>query len=103
MQLQQLTHFSLLWAIQTLRPTSPTIWYALRLSGSLKYCVRSCSQLDKLDDGWRDTITDLRLAVGLRNRIIHGYDAVDDEVVFETVQRDLAGLRSNFIEHLPTA
>ena len=62
-----------------------------------------CSQLDKLDARWRERITDLRLAVGLRNRIIHGYDAVDDEMVFETVQRDLPGLRSNFIEQLPFA
>ena len=61
------------------------------------------SQLDKLDAGWRDKITDLRLAVGLRNRIIHGYDAVDDEMVFETVQRDLPGLRSSLIKYLPAA
>ena len=62
-----------------------------------------CSQLDKLDIGWRDRVADLRLAVGLRNRIIHGYDSVDDEMVFETVQRDLPSLRSNFIQHLPIA
>ena len=47
--------------------------------------------------------SELRLAIGLRNRIIHGYGAVDDDMVFETVQRDLPGLRSNFIEYLPTA
>lgn len=62
-----------------------------------------CSQLDKLDVGWREKITDLRLAVGLRNGIIHGYDSVDDEMVFETIHRDLPGLRSNFIEYLPMA
>ena len=62
-----------------------------------------CSQLDKLDADWREKITDLRLAVGLRNRIIHGYDSVDDEMVFETVQRDVPSLRSNFIQHLPIA
>ena len=62
-----------------------------------------CSQLHKLDAGWREKIIDLRLAVGLRNRIIHGYDGVDDEMVFETVQRDLPGLRGNFIKYRPTA
>ena len=62
-----------------------------------------CSQLDKLNAGWQDKITDLRLAVGLRNRIIYGYDSVDDEMVFETIQRDLPGLRINFIGYLPTA
>ena len=62
-----------------------------------------CSQLDKLNVGWREKVADLRLAVGLRNRIIHGYDSVDDEMVFETIHRDLPGLRSNFIEYLPIA
>ena len=62
-----------------------------------------CSQLDKLDGGWREKVADLRLAVGLRNRIIHGYDSVDDEMVFETIHRDLPGLRSDFIEYLQVA
>jgi uncharacterized protein YutE (UPF0331/DUF86 family) len=39
-------------------------------------------------------VPDIRLAIGLRNRIIHGYDAVDDELVYETVQKDLPGLRA---------
>ena len=30
-----------------------------------------------------------RLAIGMRNRIIHGYDAIDDETVFLTVLQDL--------------
>jgi uncharacterized protein with HEPN domain len=36
-----------------------------------------------------------RLAIGLRNRIIHGYDAVDDETVYRTVLEDLPALRSD--------
>jgi len=35
------------------------------------------------------TVTNLKLAIDLRNRIIHGYDAVDDEIVFLTVTDDL--------------
>jgi uncharacterized protein with HEPN domain len=35
-----------------------------------------------------------RLATGLRNRIIHGYDAVDDETVFDTVTHDLPPMRA---------
>ena len=31
-------------------------------------------------------------AVGLRNRIIHGYDSVDDAIVHATVTSDLPGL-----------
>ena len=31
-------------------------------------------------------IPDLRRIVGMRNRIIHGYDSVDDELLWQTVQ-----------------
>jgi uncharacterized protein with HEPN domain len=34
----------------------------------------------------------MTLAIGLRNRIIHGYDKLDHGVILETVQRDLPGL-----------
>ncbi len=34
------------------------------------------------------------MAIGLRNRIIHGYDAVDDETVYRTVIDDLPALRT---------
>lgn len=33
-----------------------------------------------------------RLAIGMRNRVVHGYDAIDWEVVFETVSTDLPDL-----------
>ncbi len=52
-----------------------------------------CNRLDKLDDKIALEIPDLRLAIGLRNRIIHGYDAVDDAVVHETVEQDLQSLK----------
>ena len=32
------------------------------------------------------------LAVALRNRVIHGYDRVENQIVFDTVKRDLAPL-----------
>jgi uncharacterized protein with HEPN domain len=66
----------------------------------LEILGEACSQLDKLDGSWREKIPDLRLAIGLRNRIIHGYDEVDDEMVFETTQRDLPALRSMLIAFL---
>jgi uncharacterized protein with HEPN domain len=36
-----------------------------------------------------DQIPELRQIVGLRNRVIHGYDAVDDEIVWDIVQNKL--------------
>ncbi|MCA0175572.1 MAG: DUF86 domain-containing protein [Proteobacteria bacterium] len=43
----------------------------------------------------------LRLAIGLRNRIIHGYDTVDDETVWRTVQDDLPALGTQLRAMLP--
>lgn len=37
-----------------------------------------------------------RLAVGLRNRIIHGCDVVDNETVYRTVIDDLPALEDAF-------
>ena len=41
----------------------------------------------------RDRIPELELAIGLRNRLIHGYDRVLHPVVVDTVRRDLPRLR----------
>lgn len=39
-----------------------------------------------------ETLPELRRIVGMRNRIIHGYDAVDDEIVWDTVQSKIPPL-----------
>lgn len=44
------------------------------------------------DVGLGGRIPDLSLAIGLRNRIIHGYDRIEHAVVFETVRCDLPPL-----------
>ena len=47
------------------------------------------SKLAKLDAGEAARIPDLRAIVAFRNRIIHGYDIVDDAVVWGVVIRKL--------------
>lgn len=42
----------------------------------------------------RDRAPDLALAIGLRNRLIHGYDRVVDNVVVATVRGDLPRLQA---------
>jgi len=49
-------------------------------------------QADVLDPDIQDSVPDLRLIVGMRNRIIHGYNVVDNKVVWDTVQNDLPRL-----------
>jgi uncharacterized protein with HEPN domain len=66
----------------------------------LEILGEACSRLDKLDDQMTQAIPDIRLAIGLRNRIIHGYDAVDDAAVHETVQEDLQNLKNALVSAL---
>jgi uncharacterized protein with HEPN domain len=42
---------------------------------------------------WRERAPDLVLAVGLSNRLIHGYDGIVDSVVVATVRGDLPRLQ----------
>ena len=49
----------------------------------------------KLDPSLLASVANLKLAIDLRNRIIHGYDSVDDEIVFYTVVEDLPALATD--------
>lgn len=40
----------------------------------------------------RERLPEMALAVAMRNRIAHGYDTVDDAIVFETVTTRFAAL-----------
>jgi len=45
-------------------------------------------------------IPDLRRIVGTRNRIIHVYEAVDQLILWDSIQNDLPGLRSSLLAAL---
>lgn len=53
-----------------------------------------------LEPGLVDRVPELRQIIGLRNRVIHGYDAVDDEIVWDIVQNKLPGLQVRVAELL---
>lgn len=44
------------------------------------------SKVELLNAGLSQSIPDIRRIVGLRNRIIHGYDSVDAEIIWDAVQ-----------------
>jgi uncharacterized protein with HEPN domain len=48
-------------------------------------------------------IPELHRIVGLRNRLIHGYDNVDDEILWDVVQNKLAPLKTTIAEALQDA
>ena len=59
----------------------------------LEILGEACSRLARMDASLLTSVTNLKLAIDLRNRIIHGYDAVDDEIVYLTVTEDLTELK----------
>jgi uncharacterized protein with HEPN domain len=51
------------------------------------------SRLEKLDTALAARITHYRQIIGFRNVLVHGYDAVDDQIVWKVIQNDLPALR----------
>lgn len=47
-------------------------------------------------------LDDAKYIVGMRNRLIHSYDNVDDKLVRQVVKQDLPKLKTVAIAHLPT-
>ena len=52
------------------------------------------SRADELDPIIADQIPEIRQIVGLRNRVIRGYDVVDNEIVWDVVQNRLPSLQA---------
>ncbi len=50
------------------------------------------NSLDKLDPDIE--ITSKRQIIGMRNRVIHGYDKIDDEIIWGTIVRHIPVLKS---------
>ena len=66
----------------------------------LEILGEACSRLAKLEPAMVDSVANLKLAMGMRNRIIHGYDSVDDEIVYFNVVGDLDALRADLAKLL---
>jgi len=50
------------------------------------------NRLDRLDSTLQ--ITSRKQIISMRNRVIHGYDKIDDEIVWGTISRHLPKLKS---------
>lgn len=66
----------------------------------LEILGEACSRLGKVNPSLVAPGSNVKLAIDLRNRIIHGYDAVDDEIVYLTVTEDLADLQRELAQLL---
>jgi uncharacterized protein with HEPN domain len=68
----------------------------------LEILGEACSRIARIEPSVIDLVPNLKLAIDLRNRIIHGYDAVDDEIVYLTVTQDLDALSADLTKLLAT-
>lgn len=62
------------------------------------------SRLDKLDATIAAAITDYRKIIGFRNVLVHGYETIDDQIVWLTIQQHLPVLQQevvNLIARMP--
>ena len=61
----------------------------------LEILGEACARMARLEPPLLVSVVNLKLTIDLRNRIIHGYDAVDDEIVYLTVSNDLEALKTD--------
>ncbi len=50
------------------------------------------NRAEESERGLTERLPEIRRIIGMRNRIIHGYDGVDDEIVWDTVQTKIPNL-----------
>jgi uncharacterized protein with HEPN domain len=54
----------------------------------------------ELDASLRETIPDLGEIIGMRNRIIHAYDQIDFEILWDAIHSDLLDLKIRLEKYL---
>lgn len=74
---------------RTLQQYSADRWFRRAVEREFEIIGEALNRLHRLEPAAAIRITTLRRIVDFRNRIIHGYDSVDDTVVWGVVERDL--------------
>jgi uncharacterized protein with HEPN domain len=69
-------------------------WFRRAVEREFEIIGEALNRLDRLAPAVAAPITSLRHIVDFRNRIIHGYDSVDDVIVWRTVQHHLPVLKA---------
>jgi len=54
----------------------------------------------ELDDSLREAIPDLGKIIGMRNRIVHAYDQIDFEILWDAIYSDLPDLKIRLKQYL---
>ena len=69
-------------------------WFRRAVEREFEIIGEALNRLDRLAPAVAVRVTSLRHIVDFRNRIIHGYDSVDDVIVWRTVQHHLPLLKA---------
>jgi uncharacterized protein with HEPN domain len=54
------------------------------------------------DDSYASSLTDVRMSIDMRNRLIHGYSSIDSGIVWATAIQDIPNLRDELQSLLDT-
>jgi uncharacterized protein with HEPN domain len=73
------------------------------VEGQFEIIGESLGRAQNEDPSLEQLLPEIPRIVGLRNRLIHGYDSVDDQIVWDLVQSKLLPLRSKLAEALSNA
>lgn len=66
----------------------------------LEILGEACQRMVQADADIRQRLPEVGFAVGLRNKIIHGYDRIENAVVYDTLMHDLPALEERLIQEL---
>jgi len=66
----------------------------------LEILGEACQRMTQVDPDIRQRLPEIGFAIGLRIRIIHGYDHVENAVVYDTLMQDLPALAQRLAEEL---
>ena len=78
----------------TLQQYAADRWFRRAVEREFEIIGQALHRLSRLDSATAARITALRRIVDFRNRIIHGYDTVDDTVVWGVVEKELPILKT---------
>ena len=66
----------------------------------LEILGEACQRMVQADADIRQRVPETRFAIGLRNKIIHGYDRIENAVVYDTLMHDLPVLEDQLSQEL---
>lgn len=66
----------------------------------LEILGEACQRMVQADPDIRQRLPEVGFAIGLRNKIIHGYDRIENAVVYDTLMQDLPGLADRLTQEL---